>query len=256
MPSDIRSPLFVRGRVTGYAPAMCAAWPFRAPLRRALWSVSLASIAMSAQVVAAGAQTPVPPPPVTDTTTQRDVGALRPGDVLKIVVFRDKELSNEYPIDARGYVQIPGLGVIKAAGLDPTEVTDRLRLALIERGFARPEISVQPLIRVSVLGEVRAPQVYGVDPGTNLLKLLTVAGGPTDRARLKDTRVIREGQAFKVDMESALNGSAAGRIVLYSNDVVVVGRKRGLTGENLGLTLTFASLALTILNIAFLVRNN
>jgi len=29
-----------------------------------------------------------------------------------------------------------------------------------------------------------------------------------------------------------------------------------LTGENLGLTLTVASLLLTILNIAFLVRNN
>jgi len=255
MLSDIHSPLLVRGRVPGYAPAMCAVRPFRARLWRAVGSVTLASIAMSAQVIAAGAQTPVPPPRAADTT-QRDVGALRPGDALKIVVFRDKELSNEYPIDARGYVQIPGLGVIKAAGLDPTEVTDRLRLALIERGFARPEISVQPLIRVSVLGEVRAPNVYGVDPGTNLLKLLTVAGGPTDRARLKDTRVIRDGQAFKVDMESALNGSAAGRIVLYSNDVIVVGRRKGLTGENLGLTLTVASLALTILNIAFLVRHN
>jgi len=68
--------------------------------------------------------------------------------------------------------------------------------------------------------------------------------------------VIRDGLAFKVDMESALNGSAAGRIVLYSNDVIVVGRRKGLTGENLGLTLTVASLALTILNIAFLVRHN
>src|SRR5688572_5593403 len=106
MHSDIHSLLFVRGRVASYAPAKCAAWPFRAPLRRALWSVSLASIAMTAQVVAAGAQTPVPPPRAADTTTQQDVGALRPGDALKIVVFRDKELSNEYPIDARGYVQI------------------------------------------------------------------------------------------------------------------------------------------------------
>jgi hypothetical protein len=35
-----------------------------------------------------------------------------------IAVFRDKELSGDYPIDARGYVQTPGLGVIKAAGLD------------------------------------------------------------------------------------------------------------------------------------------
>ena len=199
---------------------------------------------------------PPPPAPVQDTLPSRRVGVLRPGDLLKIAVFRDKELSGDYPIDARGYVQIPGLGVIKAAGLEPTDVTDRLRLALVERGFARPEISVQPMIRVSVLGEVRSPNVYPVDPGTSLLQLLTVAGGPTDRAKLKDTRVIREGQAFRVDMEAGLKGSAAGRIVLYSNDVVVVARKKGLTGENLGMTLTVASLLLTILNIAFLVRNN
>jgi hypothetical protein len=57
-------------------------------------------------------------------------------------------------------------------------------------------------------------------------------------------------------MESALQGSAAGRIVLYSNDVVVVGRKRGLTTDNLGVTLTAASLILAVLNIAFLVRQN
>jgi polysaccharide export outer membrane protein len=205
----------------------------------------------------ARAQT-IPPPSQTaqDTLPRRSVGLLRPGDVLKIAVFRDKELSGDYPIDARGFVQIPGLGVIKAAGLDPTDVTDRLRLALIERGFARPEISVQPMIRVSVLGEVRSPNVYPVDPGTSLLQLLTVAGGPTDRARLQDTRVIRDGRAFRVDMESGLRGSASGRIVLYSNDVVVVGRKRGLTNENLGITLTAASLVIAVLNIAFLVRRN
>jgi hypothetical protein len=57
-------------------------------------------------------------------------------------------------------------------------------------------------------------------------------------------------------MESALRGSAAGRVVPYSNDVVVVGRRRGLTNENLGLTLTGASLILAILNIAFVVRRN
>jgi polysaccharide biosynthesis/export protein len=227
-------------------------------IRRPRLSLQFAMLCIALASAPARAQTPPPVLPVpTDTTAQqRNVGALRPGDVLKIVVFRDKELSNEYPIDARGYVQIPGLGVIKAAGLDPTEVTDRLRLALIERGFARPEISVQPLIRVSVLGEVRSPNVYPVDPGTSLLQLLTVAGGPTDRAKLQDTRVIRDGRAFKVDMDGGLRGSASGRIVLYSNDVVVVARKKGFTSENLGLTLTAASLVLAVLNIAFLVRNN
>lgn len=252
---DIRSstPLTQRLRVhcaQGVARA-------RARLCSAGKIAALAIVAVVAAPDSLFAQVPVPPATIADTTSpQRNVGALRPGDVLKIVVFRDKELSGEYPIDARGFVQIPGLGVIKAAGLDPTDVTDRLRLALIERGFARPEISVQPLIRVSVLGEVRSPNVYPVDPGTSLLQLLTVAGGPTDRARLQDTRVIRDGRAFRVDMEGGLRGSAAGRIVLYSNDVIVVGRRRGLTSENLGLTLTAGSLILTVLNIAFLVRQN
>jgi protein involved in polysaccharide export with SLBB domain len=242
--------------VTRKSPPPCRHRP-RVPTGRVAF-VALA-LAVSGRV---GAQVPVPTTRDTSvrdtllrTVPQRSVGALRPGDVLRIVVFRDKELSNEYPIDARGFVQIPGLGVIEAAGLNPTEVTDRLRLALVERGFARPEISVQPLIRVSVLGEVRSPNVYPVDPGTSLLQLLTVAGGPTDRAKLDDTRVIRDGHAFRVDMESALRGSAAGRIVLYSNDVVVVGRRRGFTSENLGLTLTAASLVLAVLNIAFMVRN-
>jgi hypothetical protein len=57
-------------------------------------------------------------------------------------------------------------------------------------------------------------------------------------------------------MDAGLKGSAAGRIVLYSNDVVVVGKRKGLTGENLGITLTISSLILTMLNIAFLVQQN
>jgi polysaccharide export outer membrane protein len=229
----------------------------RVPLSRGVVLLVVAvPLALASAGGSARAQTIPPPQTVVDTTPRKSVGALRPGDVLRIAVFRDKELSGDYPIDARGYVQIPGLGVIQAAGLDPTDVTDRLRLALVERGFARPEISVQPMIRVSVLGEVRSPNVYPVDPGTSLLKLLTVAGGPTDRARLQDTRVIRDGRAFKVDMDAGLRGSAAGRIVLYSNDVVVVGRKKGFTTENLAITATVASLVVAILNIAFLVRNN
>ena len=193
----------------------------------------------------AGAQQ-LPPPPTRDTVV-RNVGVLRSGDALKIVVYRDKELSGEYLIDSRGQVQIPGLGVINAAGLDPTQVKDTLRAALLKRGFTDPEIAVQPLIRVSVLGEVRQPALYPVDPGMSLIQLITIAGGPTGSANLRRTRVVREGRVFEVDLQSALAGSASGRVVLYSNDVVVVPKKTGFTRENfsfiLGLTTTALSIA-------------
>ena len=183
----------------------------------------------------------------------RSVGVLRPGDAVKIAVFRDTELTGEYLIDSRGQLQIPGLGVIQAAGLDPDQLKTSIRQALIQLGTTNPQISVQPLVRVSVLGEVRAPALYPVDPGISLIQLLTIAGGPTPNANLRRTRVVREGRVFEVDLESALTGSASGRVVLYSNDVVVVPKKTGFTRETLqfilGLTTTALSIATLIITV-------
>jgi polysaccharide export outer membrane protein len=192
---------------------------------------------------------PAAGPPIPRDSGIRNVGTLRPGDVLDIVVYREKELSNKYLIDARGVVQIPGLGVVQAAGLDPTQVKERLVDSLRARGFERPEISVQPLVRVSVLGQVRTPGLYPVDPGTSLLQLITIAGGTAENADLRTTRVARDGRAYTVDLESALSGSSAGRIVLYSNDYVVVPRRTGFTRENVLFAFGIASTLITVVNL-------
>jgi polysaccharide biosynthesis/export protein len=236
MPSAIRKPrLAVRSVAAGAFACLLAA--------------SLAPVA--------GAQTPTglpPMPPPTDTSlVERNVGVLRPGDVLEIVVWGAEELSNKFLIDARGFVQIPGLGEVRAAGLNPVEVKAGLRQALVQRGFANPELSLQPLIRVYVLGQVRQPGLQLVDPGTSLLQLVTIAGGPTSQAKLSEARVVREGQSYSVDLESALRGSATGRIVLYSNDYVVIPERTGWTRENvaffastLGALVTIANLIVTL----------
>jgi polysaccharide export outer membrane protein len=185
----------------------------------------------------------------------RSVGVLRAGDAVRIAVFRDKELTGEYLIDSRGQLQIPGLGVIQAAGLDPDQLKTSIRSALIQLGTTNPQISVQPLVRVSVLGEVRSPALYPVDPGISLIQLLTIAGGPTPNANLRKTRVVREGRVFEVDLESALTGSAAGRVVLYSNDVVVVPKKTGITRETLQFILSLTTTALSVATLIITTRN-
>ncbi|HET9004301.1 MAG TPA: polysaccharide biosynthesis/export family protein [Gemmatimonadaceae bacterium] len=186
----------------------------------------------------------------------RSVGVLRPGDAVKIAVFRDTELTGEYLIDSRGQLQIPGLGVIQAAGLDPDQLKTSIRQALIQLGTTNPQIAVQPLVRVSVLGEVRAPALYPVDPGISLIQLLTIAGGPTPNANLRRTRVVREGRVFEVDLESALTGSASGRVVLYSNDVVVVPKKTGFTRETLQFVLGLTTTALSIATLIITVKKS
>jgi protein involved in polysaccharide export with SLBB domain len=201
------------------------------------------------------ARVPVPPVDTADTQgIERSVGVLRPGDALKIAVWREKELSGEYLIDARGLVQIPGLGNIVVAGLTPMEAKERLSEQLVRRGIVAPEIAVQPVIRVSVLGEVRSPGLLSVEPGTNLIHLITLAGGPTERANMKAVRVIRGGRPYEVDLQSALSGSSAGRVVLFSNDVVFLDRKRGLTRENLSLGMNLLTAVLSIVSVVTVLQ--
>lgn len=209
------------------------------------------TLAVPAWPSTAGAQqAPNIPPPSdvksTETSAERRVGGLRGGDLLRVVVFREKELSGDYLIDARGFVQIPGVGVLQVAGLEPQQAQERIVEALRARGFSAPEVSVQAQVRVSVLGEVRQPALYPTEPGTSLLQLLTIAGGPTERANLRATRVVRDGRVFVVDLESGLAGGAAGRVVLYSGDYVVVPRRTGLTRENVSFVLSLVGTAAAI----------
>lgn len=188
-------------------------------------------------------------------TSSLSVGVMRPGDELNLQVFRDKELTGKYLIDSRGYVQIPGLGVIRVAGLSPAEATDRLRQQLVRRGTANPELAVYPLVRVSVLGEVVKPGLYSVDPGTSIIQLVTLVGGPTNNADLTRATVVREGKRVPIDLRSALTGSASGRVVLYSNDVLVVPRKNTLLSrENLSFVFTGLGLVISIMNLVIAAR--
>jgi polysaccharide export outer membrane protein len=225
----------------------------RCIIRKTLLSAVMvaAGVAASGVTGTARAQTPAAPADtIHPDTSSRPTGTLRSGDLLKIRVYRDSELSGQYLIDAQGNVQMPGVGVIKAAGLDPTQITERMIEAFRARGFRTPEIAIQPLIRVSVLGEVRAPSLYPVEPGVSLIQLLTLAGGPTDRADLRKAQVIRENHVFTVDLESALAGSAAGRVTLYSNDVVYLPPKHNVfSRDNIALAATLASLALSVVTL-------
>jgi protein involved in polysaccharide export with SLBB domain len=102
---------------------------------------------------------------------------------------------------------------------------------------------------VFVNGEVRTPNLYPVEPGTTLLQMLTLAGGPTERADLKHTKVIRDNRTFIVDLEAGLNGSGAGRVILFSNDYVFVDRKRGFTRETVAFILGSVTAILSLASL-------
>lgn len=84
------------------------------------------------------------------------------------------------------------------------------------------------LIRVNIWGRVKQPGQYFVPATTDLITLISVAGGPVDRSRLTDVRVVRTGEngeaeVFTVDIKKFLK-TGDKRIIpdLQPEDTVVI----------------------------------
>ena len=192
--------------------------------------------------------------PVADSMPTRNLGVLHPGDVLDILVYQNDDLSGKFIIDSRGFLQMPGVGSLRAAGLDPATMQSMLIEELKRIGLTDPSISVIPQIRLSVFGEVREQGPQITDPGPTLLELLGLAGGPTERADLAKAYVIRDGKPYPVNLERALAGNFTGTIPLYSNDVLVIPRKGGFTRENLSLLMNLVAVVLGLANVIVAAR--
>jgi len=92
-------------------------------------------------------------------------------------------------------------------------------------------VSTESKSSVAVLGEVMRPGQYGIKAAMRLADLIRLAGGPTERAYLKEGEVTRyrvvEGnrrvsEHFNVDVQAALSGNKEGDVQLQANDVVTI----------------------------------
>ncbi len=85
------------------------------------------------------------------------------------------------------------------------------------------------LMTVKVWGEVQKPGLYDVPIGTDLVELISSAGGPTSRAKLSKVKIIREATNGSKSTVSIINikeyldtGNAENIVEIKSNDTVVV----------------------------------
>lgn len=95
----------------------------------------------------------------------------------------------------------------------------------LDYGTTRPG-DEELLVPVSVWGEVQRPGAYNVPDGTNLVGLLSYAGGPTVYANLGQVKLTRPGGApAVVSVETYLvTGATASVPVLQPGDTVYVSR--------------------------------
>lgn len=157
-----------------------------------------------------------------------DVLRLRPGDALRVVVKDEPALSGEFPIAESGSVLLPEIGLLEVAG-QPFEVVERRLREAYARRLVEPVISVTPLVRVAVLGEVRRPGLFPVDPTQTVADVLASAGGLTPSANPGAITLVRDGRRRELRLDP---GEPALRGLLRSGDQIIVGQ-RGWVRENL-----------------------
>lgn len=189
------------------------------------------------------------PPPSTalDEGVRPDLD-LRPGDAVRVEVWREDDLSGEFTVDDRGVVTLPLLGERDVAGLEPAELRDEL-LADYREYLQNPSIQVTVLRRINILGAVTQPGLYPVDATISLSEALGMAGGITPTGNEDDIRVIRDGRVIHRALDHA---TLVGAVDIRSGDQVVVGEK-GWFARNPG-ALLGSLLGATAVIIATLVR--
>jgi polysaccharide export outer membrane protein len=153
-----------------------------------------------------------------------------PEDVIGVHVWRDQEVSGDVTVRPDGMITLPLIRDIKASGLTPTELADRIQTAV--REFVT-DASVTVVVRqmnsrkVFITGEVAKPGAYPLASSMTVMQLIAVAGGLNEFAEADSISIMRvEGgktMTLPFDFKNVAKGKkAAQNIVLKPGDTVVV----------------------------------
>ncbi|MBI4500347.1 MAG: polysaccharide biosynthesis/export family protein [Gemmatimonadetes bacterium] len=189
----------------------------------------------------AGQQNPAPTNRPALLSAPASNYTLRPGDVLRVDVWGQEQFSGQFIVDETGHLQYPVLGDIQVSNLTVAELRERMRQGL-EQIFKSPFVTVAPLFRMAVLGEVRQPGLYTVDPTLSVLDVVAMAGGPSSSGNMNKIRLLRAGQEQQLSFGQ---GRSLQEMGVRSGDQIVVARK-SFSREDVGLVLSLVQVALSV----------
>jgi len=187
------------------------------------------------------------PAPAAAATT------LEPGDTIRIIVWRKPEFSGDFVIGQDGTITHPLYRAIKVGGVPIPQAEDNIRRFLLQYD-QNPAFVMEPLISVSVSGQVPRPSVFAVQPKTSIAEAVARAGGPLDNANRSRVRVFRADAAGTNRRELIVNlrdpDDPIGRAPVHSGDQIILDRSHSFFKEvflpALSLVGSLASIVLLI----------
>lgn len=160
---------------------------------------------------------------------------LGPGDIIRITVFQNPDLTTETRVSEAGTITFPLIGSVSVGGQPTSHAESVIARQLRDGGFVnRPQVNVVVIqfkaSQVTVLGQVNKPGRYPLEQSKNrLTEMLALAGGVTplgaDVVTVISVGADGKERKFEVDVPAlAQSGSLSKDIPLQNGDVVFVPR--------------------------------
>jgi polysaccharide biosynthesis/export protein len=159
--------------------------------------------------------------------------ALGAGDSISVQVYGQPDMTGTVYVNDDGTISLPLVGSIKVVGLTAVQAAARVADALKKGQFlVDPHVTIDIVQgrsqRVSIIGEVRTPGRYAIDPNTTIIDLLAQAGGPTensgDIAYVERTDAQGNVARHSINLHalSGSEGTAQPQMVLQGGDSIII----------------------------------
>jgi protein involved in polysaccharide export with SLBB domain len=208
-------------------------------------TIAAALLVLSLPAAALAQEAPAAEPRQTAAATAT-ADPLHPGDVVRVRIWREPDLSGEFTVDPDGIVVFPKLGPLHVTGYSAATLRERLVRDYGE--FLNHEsIELTLLRRLQVLGAVRSPGLYPVDGTMTVTDVLALAGGATPHGDPRRVELIRGGT--RVTARLAADAPLAGS-PMRSGDQLFVPERSWLsrnTGVVAGIATASAGIIVTLL---------
>lgn len=190
---------------------------------RTLVVISCLIVSLAAFTASAEAQTTAAAVPESDYR-------INAGDKLEISVWKEEDLQREVLVRPDGAFSFPLAGELNAKGRTVSDIRSELESRL-SRYIPDLVITVTVIDvagnRIFVIGQVNNPGAFVMNPVLDVMQALSLAGGTTPFAGLKDIRILRREdgvqRAIRFDFTEVSKGEGLQQnIILESGDVVVV----------------------------------
>jgi protein involved in polysaccharide export with SLBB domain len=194
---------------------------------------------------AAIAQTQIAPSAATDSTH----ALLRPGDIVRLRIWREPDLSGDFPVDEAGTVTFPKLGPFQVSDYSAASLKAKL-LESYAQYLRNPSVEVTMLRRINVLGAVKSPGLYPIDPTMTIADALALAGGATPAGDQHHVVLVRNGTRVTESLSAETN---IAETPLRSGDQLFV-PERSFIVRNSGLVAAGLSVTASLIIALFLRR--